>query len=101
MAQHHRRSHRKGRRGENELVKTLRDEGIDAERISVAGFEGPDVEAFNGRTIEVKRYEYPVSVKIPRWLEDVNMVAHKWNYGPWVIFITLDELLDLLDEAKQ
>ncbi|KKL68805.1 hypothetical protein LCGC14_2121280, partial [marine sediment metagenome] len=60
---------------------------------------GADVEAFNGRVIEVKRRENPVSKQLEGWLEDVNLVAVRADRGEWHVWLTLSELLDLIEEG--
>ena len=90
---------RKGARGENELVGYLRAHGFDAEKISGMYKEGADVEAFGGRVLEVKRRANPVSRQLEGWLEDVNMVVVRADRGEWHVWITLNEMLDLIDEG--
>ena len=89
----------KGRRGENELVGYLHAHGFQAERISAMYQPGADVGAFNGRVIEVKRRENPVSKQLEGWLEDVNLVAVRADRGEWHVWLTLSELLDLIEEG--
>ena len=89
----------KGRRGENELVGYLAAHQFPAKRISESGSPGPDIEAFNGRMVEVKRRANPPSLQIEAWLQDVNLVAYRADHGEWRIVMPLTELLDLLDEA--
>jgi Holliday junction resolvase len=91
---------RKGAEGENELVGVLRANGYEAEKVSAMSKEGPDVVAFNGRVIEVKRHEEFPSVQLKRWLQDVNMVAIRPDRDVWHVWLTLDELLDLIDEGS-
>ncbi len=90
---------RKGARGENELVGYLRAHGFVAEKISAMYQSGADVEAFNGRVIEVKRRSNPVSKQLEGWLEDVNLVAVRADRGEWHVWLKLDELLDLIEEG--
>ncbi len=91
---------RKGMRGENEFVAYLGDHGYQAKKISAMYKEGPDVEAFGGRVIEVKRRANPVSQLLTNWLRDVNMVAVRTDRDVWMIWITLDEMLDLIDDQS-
>ena len=90
---------RKGAIGENELVGVLRANGFVAEKISAMYKEGPDVVAFNGRVIEVKRRSNPVSKQLEGWLEDVNLVAVRADRGEWHVWLKLSELLDLIEEG--
>jgi Holliday junction resolvase len=89
----------KGARGENELVGYLRAHGFVAKKISAMYQPGADVEAFNGRVIEVKRRSNPVSKQLEGWLEDVNLVAVRADRGEWHVWLKLDELLDLIEEG--
>ena len=91
---------RKGREGENELVGYLHAHGYQAKRISAMYQSGADVEAFDGRVIEVKRRENPVSKQLEGWLEDVNLVAVRADRGEWHMWLTLDTLLDLIDAGN-
>ena len=93
-------SRRKGRTGENELVGYLNAHNYPARRISEGGMPGPDITAFNGRLVEVKRRARVPSVVIEGWLRDVNMAAYRADGGEWTVVIRLTELLDLLDEAE-
>jgi len=88
---------RKGRRGENEFVAKLNFHGYDAERISEAGSPGPDVKAFNGRHIEVKRRkELPATLK--RWMRDVPIAAVREDLGHWILCMSMETLLDIIEE---
>ncbi len=89
----------KGRRAENEFVGVLRANGYQAKRISAMYQPGPDVEAFDGRVVEVKRRANVVSQQLEGWLQDVNMVAVRADRGEWHVWLTLDTLLDLIDEG--
>ncbi len=89
----------KGARGENELVGVLRGNGYQAEKVSRMYRSGPDVEAFDGRVIEVKRRANPISKQLEGWLEDVNLVAVRADRGEWHVWLKLSELLDLIDEG--
>ena len=91
---------RKGMRGENEFVGYLKAHGYKAKKISGMYKAGPDVEAFGGRVIEVKRRANPVSQLLTNWLRDVNMVAVRTDYDVWHVWITLDELLDLIEDQS-
>ena len=90
---------RKGAAGENELVGYLRAHGFEAKKISAMYKEGADVEAFNGRLVEIKRRAKPPSAVIEKWLSDVNLVAYRADRGDWRVVMPLSELLDLLEEA--
>ena len=92
---------RKGRRGENELVAILQDEGFLASRISEAGMPGPDVEAFGGRTIEVKRRQRLPTATLERWAATADLVVMRADHQPWMVYVPLTTLADLLDEARQ
>lgn len=91
-------THHKGRRGENELATILTEHGYPAERISAPYKQGPDLEAFNGRTVEVKRRaKLPATLK--KWTRDAQVVAIREDYdAEWWVFLSLNELCDLLDE---
>lgn len=93
-------SRRKGRRGENELVAILEENGYPAERVSEGGSPGLDVEALRGRLIEVKRRAVLPTRTLDLWLSDANLVALRSDRGTWRVYLELDELLDLLEEAR-
>ena len=91
---------RKGMRGEREFVEYLETHGFKAEKISAMYRPGADVIAFGGRLIEIKRRANPVSQLLTNWLRDVNMVAVRTDYDVWHVWITLDEMLDLIEDQS-
>ncbi len=93
-------SQAKGRRGENNLVGHLRAHGFPAKRISAPYKDGPDVEAFNGRTIEVKSHMNLPSVTLEKWLSDANLVAVKGDWTRFRFYLVEDELYDIIDEYR-
>jgi Holliday junction resolvase len=90
---------RKGADGERELVNVLHANGYAAEKVSAMYKAGPDVVAFGGRVIEVKRPENPISKTLEKYLRDVNLVATRADRGEWHVWLKLDELLDLIEEG--
>ena len=71
--------------------------GHDAERISEAGLAGPDVLAFDGHTVEVKRRKQ-LPALLRKWIQDSQIVAVREDLGHWYLFLSLEEFLDILDE---
>lgn len=92
------RSRRKGRQGENEIVKLL---GDDAKRVSEAGSPGPDV-WWNGHYIEVRRRKegYESMNVITSELEgEATLYMTRLDRKPWYVTLKLAVLQDMLDEA--
>lgn len=99
----------KGKRGERELAKELQKYGYEARRgvQYQGGPESPDVvcpqlEAFH---IEVKRTErfqlYPALQQAHADAKDcqIPLVAHRKNRHPWIVCLTLDDFMSLLNDA--
>lgn len=99
----------KGKRGERELAKELQKYGYEARRgvQYQGGSDSPDVvcpqlEAFH---IEVKRTErfqlYPALQQAHADAKNsqIPLVAHRKNRQPWVVCLTLDDFMALLDDT--
>lgn len=86
----------KGARAERELVKML----PGARKVSYAWKPGPDIE-WLGRQVEVKRRSTPISATLDRYLKDVDIVMTRGDNRPWMAYLEVDTLLDMLDEARE
>jgi len=82
----------KGAGGERELANI-----IGAEKISGYMKPGNDLE-WRGRQIEVKRRSGWPSVMLENWRRDAQIVMFRVDREQWMCYLTLAELLDLLDE---
>ena len=89
------RSRRTGNREERNLAALL----PGARKISRSGYSGPDIE-WRGRDIEAK-YRGDGFTMIYRYLKDVQILGLRRKYKPWLMVMTVDVLLDLLDEAAE
>lgn len=97
-------SNRKGKQGERELAKFLRDLGFDARRGQQyeGGSDSPDVVTdIPGVHLECKRQE---KGNLYLWLDQakrdaaegkVPVVAHRKNAREWVAILPLEALLEL------
>jgi Holliday junction resolvase len=96
------RSKAKGRTGENEVVKILQNNGIQAERIPLSGSlktqkYSCDVVMGNGKRIEVKRRKNELAT-IQKWLnedENSNYVFFRADRGKWIVIMDIDEFIEL------
>lgn len=89
-------SREKGARGERQLQALL----PGSQKTSYAWKPGPDL-LWMERTIEVKRRKdaYQSMNTITRILDDVDLYATRIDRRPWYLTMTVDTLLDLLDDA--
>lgn len=98
----------KGKAGEREIARLLRDMGFDAHRSAqYAGGteESADVVGIPGIHIEVKRQE---TVRIHEWIaqaerdcgENVPCVFHRRSREPWYCTMPLIDFLQILQEAR-
>lgn len=102
-------SKRKGNRGELNLLHLLHQQGFTAWRGNqryVGGLENPDVGLAVGGTtyhLEVKRQErLCVPTAYRQAVRDANgkavpCVVHRRNHEPWLVSISLDDFLTLLN----
>ena len=105
-------SKRKGKNGELELVKVLKDYGYDCRRsvqYNGKAEEGqPDILGLPGIHIECKRVEAGFSAihaameQAVRDADDkVPAVFHRQNKKPWLVTMTLDDWIKLYWWARQ
>ena len=87
------RSRTTGNREERDLAAQL----PGARKISRSGYTGPDIE-WHGRTIEAK-YRGDGFITIYRYIEDVEILAIRRKREPWLMVMTIDVLLDLIEEG--
>ena len=96
-------SREKGKRGEREVAKILRDHGYNDARRGVqfhGGPESPDVTGLPGVHIEVKRteickaYDF-LAQSIFDAGEDIPIVVHRQNGRPWIVIMSLEDFLDV------
>lgn len=95
----------KGKRGEREFAKLLRDHGWnDARRgQQYNGIDGQDVVGLPGCHIEVKRVErLDLNAAMSQAIRDaasdcaLPIVAHRRNNMPWLVTMTAADFLSLL-----
>lgn len=100
-------SRQKGKRGELELSRFLRDRGYDARRgvQYKGGTDSPDVVGLSGVHIECKRVErlelYDALDQSRRDAGEgeIPVVMHRRNNCDWVCILRLDDFLRLYGEA--
>lgn len=87
----------KGAHAERELAKLL----PGARKVSRAWKPGIDL-IWMSRRVEVKRRAKPMSRQLEAALrqDDADLVATRADYGSWRVYVDLDVLLDMLDEAR-
>lgn len=99
-------SRRKGGSGEREVVKLAAAHGFTGLRTRSGGGQvRGDVAGIPGVALEVKRMERE---SVRAWFEqaeancgdDMPVVAHRKNRGPWLATLTLDDLLALVKAAQ-
>lgn len=98
-------SRTKGKRGELEVAKILRERGYDSRRGQQ--FKGspdsPDVTGLPGFHLEVKRVEQlrlkdaMEQSKRDAGEDEVPLVVHRKSREPWYVTVSLDDFLDLLE----
>ena len=100
-------SRAKGKAGELELAKVLREHGFDEARRGVqysGGGDSPDIVGLPGFHVECKRVE---SGNLYTWLDQavrdsdgtgrVPVVAHRKSRRAWVAVLLLDDFLRLVN----
>ncbi len=103
-------SRAKGKAGELELAKVLRDHGYTEARRGVqysGGGDSPDLVGVPGVHIECKRVE---SGNLYSWTRQairdsdgtgrMPVVAHRKSREPWVAILLLDDFLKLLGDRR-
>ena len=100
-------SKQKGKRGELEVAKILREHGYDARRTAqYCGNTGEaaDVVGLDGYHIEVKRAE---QIKIYDWLHqaerdhksgDIPVVVFRKNGEPWSVVLDFEDFLKIIEK---
>ena len=74
---------------------------IGATKISRMYGPGPDLKLPDGRFVEVKALANGWK-KLHRWLsDDAQILMLKADRQPWLVTMTLETYLDLIDEAKE
>ena len=92
-------SREKGKRGERELAKYLRDHGIESRRgQQYSGIGGADVVGIPGIHIECKRVERlniedAMNQSIRDAGDDIPVVMHRRNRGEWLCTMLLEDWL--------
>ena len=103
-----RTSREKGKRGEREFAKALRDLGVEARRTQqYAGADGTSdvVSSIPGVHWEVKRYARIGSIRFLEQAErdslpeDLPVVAMREDRGGWVVAVRLEHLVDLAERV--
>lgn len=99
-----RTSQRKGRAGELELVKILRDNGFDVRPGEAVSYgEEPDIVGLDGIHCEVKRCE---ALRLSEWAEQAERdskrfgdgfptIFHRRSREPWRVTMLLTDWLEL------
>ena len=105
-----RKSRNKGKAGEREVAKILRDHGFPGERTAQCrGKDGgePDVIGMAGIHLEVKRTEalslYTAMEQAIRDRQggDIPVVVHRRNGKRWLAVMLLDDFLETVKEARK
>lgn len=99
-------SRAKGKRGELEASRLLREHGFDARRGQQfhGGADSPDVVGMPGWHIEVKRVE---KGNLYDWMHQAStdcgdnkpVVFHRRNNHPWVVILQAEDFFQLVSEA--
>lgn len=87
-------SRRKGARGEREAA-----EALGATKISRAYQPGEDLD-WRGRAVEVKRRADGFK-SLYKWLDDAGLVMMRADRKDWLVAMRVEELLDLMEEARR
>lgn len=103
-------SRRRGKDGELELARRLRELGFEDARRGVqyhGGADSPDVVGLPGVHIECKRVErlnvndaMVQSVRDAGDCGDVPVVMHRKNWCPWLVTMRLEDFADMYRAAK-
>lgn len=97
-------SREKGKRGEREFASLCREQGFAAYRgQQYNGLEGEDVVGLPGIHVEVKRVErLDLTAALAQAVRDaagkLPVVAHKRNYGEWIITMRAADWFALYSE---
>lgn len=99
----------KGKRGEREVAKLLRDHGFDGAqrgRQYQGGDDSPDVRGLPGFHVEVKRvekfalYDALEQAEAEGAEDDIPVVFHRRSGKPWVVVLYAEDFLELVKETK-
>lgn len=101
-------SREKGKRGERELSKKLREYGYDCRRgQQYCGANGDaDVVGLDGIHIECKRnerlnlYDAMAQAKADRKAEEIPVVMHRKNNCPWLVTMDLEDWIIFYREVQ-
>ena len=89
------KSRRKGADGEREAARLL-----GAQKISRMYQPGPDLQMPDGRYVEIKRRKAGWK-ELYKWLgDDSQLLAMRADNKEWLMCMTLDTFLDILDEHE-
>ena len=101
-------SREKGKRGERELAKKLREYGFDARRgvQYQGGQDSPDVVAMPGVHIECKRVErlqlYDAMAQAKADCGDnIPVVMHRKNNCEWLAIMRLEDFVEMYRESER
>lgn len=100
-------SREKGKKGERELAKILRDYGFNARRGVQyhGGADSPDVIGMDGIHIECKRVERlniddAMRQSVREAGEETPVVMHRKNAELWLVTMRLNDFIDLYRRAN-
>ena len=101
-------SRRKGKNGELEVAKILREHGYDARRGQQykGGGDSPDVIGIPGFHLEVKRVEQlRLKSAIDQSKRDaadgeVPVVVHRKSREPWFVTLSFEDFLNIISDAR-
>lgn len=102
-------SRRKGKEGELEIAKILKDRGYKARRgQQYCGANGDaDVVGVPGIHIEVKRtetcqpYKYLEQAESDAHDDEIPVVLHRQSRKKWIAILDMEDLLDLFEQIKK
>ena len=95
----------KGKRGERELAKKLKEYGYDCRRgQQYSGIEGDDVVGLDGIHIECKRVERlqltdaMLQSRRDSKEDEIPVVMHRKNHEDWMVTMLLDDWIKLYNQ---
>lgn len=98
----------KGRRGEREIAKYLRDHGYAGKRGQQykGGADSPDVEGLPGFHIEVKRVERldlqaAMEQSIRDAGDDIPIVVHRRDRDYWKVTMRLEDFMEVIKSGDK
>jgi len=100
----------KGRRGEQQLVKKLKEYGFETRRTvqyNGKAEEGqadliglPNIHIECKRTEKLKAYDFIDQVKRDKKSDELGVIFHKRNNCEWICILTLDDFIKLYKESN-